>query len=298
MTKKKLFIATSTFGKNDNSLIKTLKMNNIYFEINKRGRKLKSKELIYYAKNFTHIIAGTEIYDKTTLKKLNNLKVIYRLGKGLDNIDQNYANKLNIKIYNTSVSLEKAVGELTVGLILNLVRKISIQDHNLKKGIWKKEMGNLLHGKYVGIIGFGKIGKYVSKILKNFGAKILINDLRNIKNKIPLKKLIINSDIITLHSSYVRKNFHLLNKNYLKLLKKNSFIINTSRPELIDNDFLYSLLKKEKIKGAALDVFDQEPYKGNFTKLNNVILTPHIGSYASEIRNQMEKEAVDFIMKN
>ena len=91
MTKKKLFIATSTFGKNDNSLIKTLKMNNIYFEINKRGRKLKSKELIYYAKNFTHIIAGTEIYDKTTLKKLNNLKVIYRLGKGLDNIDQNYA---------------------------------------------------------------------------------------------------------------------------------------------------------------------------------------------------------------
>ena len=72
-------------------------------------------------------------------KKLNNLKVIYRLGKGLDNIDQNYAKKLNIKIYNTSVSLEKAVGELTVGLILNLVRKISIQDHNLKKEYGKKK---------------------------------------------------------------------------------------------------------------------------------------------------------------
>ena len=298
MTKKKLFIATSTFGKNDNSLIKDLKKNNIYFTINKKGRKLRPEELIYYARNFTHIIAGTEIYDKSTLKKLNNLKVIYRLGKGLDNIDLKFANKLNIKIHNTSVSLEKAVGELTIGLILNLIRKISIQDHNLKKGIWRKEMGNLIHGKYVGIIGYGKIGKYVSKILKSFGAEVLISDLRNVKNKIPLKKLLINSDIVTVHSSYIRKNYHLLDKNHLKLLKKNCFIINTSRPELIDNDFLYSLLKKEKIKGAALDVFDQEPYKGNFTNLKNVILTPHIGSYASEIRNEMEKEAVEFMKNN
>ena len=95
-----------------------------------------------------------------------------------------------------------------------------------------------------------------------------------------------------------KNNHHLLNKNYLKLLKKTSYIINTSRPELIDYDFLYILLKNKKIKGAALDVFYNEPYNGKFCNLKNVILTPHIGSYASEIRNEMETEAVNFIIKN
>ena len=159
-------------------------------------------------------------------------------------------------------------------------------------------MGNLLFGKTIGIIGYGKIGKYVAKLLKNFGVKILFSDLKKIKNKVSLKNLIKNSDIISIHSSYVLNNHHLLNKSYLKHLKKTSYIINTSRPELIDYKFLYLMLKNKKIKGAALDVFYNEPYKGKFSNLNNVILTPHIGSYASEVRNEMETEAVDFIIKN
>lgn len=295
---KELFIATSTFDTENQGFLKVLKKNKVKFNLNPLKRKLNSKELIRYSENATHIIAGTELYNKEILSKLKNLKVIFRLGSGIDNIDLGIAKIKKIKIIKSKVTLEKAVGELTVGLIINLLRKISLHDQNLKKNIWKKQMGNLLFGKTVGIVGYGKIGRYVEKILKNFGVKILINDKKKIKNKISLKNLIIDSDIITLHTNYNNENLNLLNKNNLKFLKKNSIIVNTSRPEIIDYNYLYKILKLKRIKGAALDVFNKEPYEGKFQLLDNTILTPHIGSYAKEIRVAMENEAINSIIKN
>ena len=295
---KELFIATSTFDTENQGFLKVLKKNKVKFNLNPLKRKLNSKELIRYSENATHIIAGTELYNKEILSKLKNLKVIFRLGSGIDNIDLGIAKIKKIKIIKSKVTLEKAVGELTVGLIINLLRKISLHDQNLKKNIWKKQMGNLLFGKTVGIVGYGKIGRYVEKILKNFGVKILINDKKKIKNKISLKNLIIDSDIITLHTNYNNENLNLLNKNNLKFLKKNSIIINTSRPEIIDYNYLYKILKLKRMKGAALDVFNKEPYEGKFQLLDNTILTPHIGSYAKEIRVAMENEAINSIIKN
>ena len=295
---KELFIATSTFDTENQGFLKVLKKNKVKFNLNPLKRKLNSKELIRYSENATHIIAGTELYNKEILSKLKNLKVIFRLGSGIDNIDLGIAKIKKIKIIKSKVTLEKAVGELTVGLIINLLRKISLHDQNLKKNIWKKQMGNLLFGKTVGIVGYGKIGRYVEKILKNFGVKILINDKKKIKNKISLKNLIIDSDIITLHTNYNNENLNLLNKNNLKFLKKNSIIVNTSRPEIIDYNYLYKILKLKRIKGAALDVFNKEPYEGKFQLLDNTILTPHIGSYAKEIRVAMENEAINTIIEN
>ena len=294
----KVFIATSSFGKIDKNILKTLRKK-FTVKLNPLGRKLNSSELIVNAQDCTHIIAGTEIYDKQVIEKLKNLKFIFRLGSGVDNIDIDFLKKKKIKILKSTVTLEKAVGELTLGLVLNLLRKILNQDKNIRKNIWKKEMGNLLFGKTLGIIGYGKIGKYVEKIFKPLGAKILINDIRKIdtKNKVSLVKIIKKSDILTIHSNYTKKNYKLINKKYLRLFKKDSLIINTSRPEILDYDYLFNLLKNKKIKGAALDVFEKEPYYGKFVKLDNVILTPHIGSYASEIRNEMEFEAVKKLIK-
>ena len=143
-----------------------------------------------------------------------------------------------------------------------------------------------------------KLANMLKKILKNFGVIVLINDQKKMKNNTSLKNLITKSDIITLHTNYNNNNFNLLNKKNLKFMKKNSLIINTSRPEVIDYDYLYKLLKLKKIKGAALDVFNKEPYSGKFQLLENTILTPHIGSYAKEIRLAMEKEAIKSIIKN
>ena len=169
-------------------------------------------------------------------------------------------------------------------------------DQNLKKKIWKKEMGSLLHGKTVGIIGYGKIGKRLNKLLKSFGAKVLINDIKFIKNNVPLNTLLKNSEIISMNIN-LRSSKKILDKSKLDLLKKNCILINTSRPEVIDYDYLYKILLKKNIFGAGLDVFNKEPYFGKLINLKNVVLTPHIGGYSKEIRSKMEIEALSSIDK-
>lgn len=295
--KKKVFIATSSFLELENFKKKN-KINEFKFVLNPLKKKLTSKELLLYAKDCDYIIAGTENYDKNLLNKLDNLKCLFRLGSGIDNVDVNYLKKKGIKFSKSQTTPEIAVAELIVGYIFSFYRDIHDHDKNLKNKIWKKTMGSILHGKILGIIGFGKVGRYLHKILKNFGIQILINDIKNIKRKnTKLTTLIKKSDIISINMNFSKKN-KLLNQQKLNLCKKNCLIINTSRSEIIDNEYLFKILKKNKILGACMDVFDKEPYYGKFTKLNNVILTPHIGSYSKEIRSNMEKEALNYIVSN
>ena len=291
--KKQVFIATSSFSELEN-----LKLKKFRFLLNPLKRKLTSKELLLYARDCEYIIAGTENYDKDIIDKLNNLKCLFRLGSGTDNVDVNYLSKKGIKFSKSKTTPEIAVAELVVGYIFAFYRNIHEHDKNLKDKIWKKKMGSILYGKTLGIIGFGKVGKYLYKILESFGVKILINDIKKInKKKTKITTLIKKSDIISINMNFSKKNM-LLNRQKLNLCKKNCIIINTSRSEIVDNDYLHKLLKENKILGACMDVFDNEPYYGKFTKLNNVILTPHIGSYSREIRSEMEKEALKFVIKS
>ncbi len=159
-------------------------------------------------------------------------------------------------------------------------------------------MGSILFGKKVGIIGYGKVGSYLHKLLKNFGAEIYINEIKK-NNKLKftgLKHLLKNSDIVTINTS-LKSPKVILNKSNLDLLKKNCILINTSRPEVIDYNYLYYILKKHKILGAGLDVFHDEPYYGKLKNLPNVILTPHIGGYSEEIRSKMELEGIKEVQK-
>ena len=295
----KVFIATSSFLSLTANIKRTAKRKKIIFKTNPLKKKLNSHQLIKYAKDCKYIIAGTEIYDQKTLDKLKNLKYIFRLGSGIDNLDTDYIKKKKIKFFKSKITPEIAVAELIVGYIFSIYRNIIEHNNNLKKKIWKKKMGYTLSGKTVGIVGYGKVGKYVHKILKNFGINILINDKKNINlKKTHLDKLIINSDIISININLGSKKKILLDKKKLKLCKKNCVIINTSRPEVIDYEYLYQLLRRKKILGAALDVFAQEPYFGKLSSLSNVVLTPHIGSYSKEIRSKMEDEALKNIFKN
>ncbi len=292
--KKKVFIATSSFLELE-YFKKNSKFKEFKFILNPLKKKLSSKELLLYAKNCEYIIAGTENYDKKIINKLNNLRCLFRLGSGIDNVDINHLNKKGIKFSKSHITPEVAVAELIVGYIFSFYRNIHDHDKNLKNKIWQKQMGSILRGKILGIIGFGKVGRYLSKILKNFGIKILVNDIKKINKKnTNLNTLIRKSDIISINMNFSKKN-KLLDRQKLNLCKKNCLIINTSRSEILDNDYLYKLLKNNKILGACMDVFDKEPYFGKFIKLNNVILTPHIGSYSREIRSEMEREALNHI---
>ena len=218
------------------------------------------------------------------------------MGSGTDNIDLEYLKNNKIGFAKSKITPEVAVAELIIGYILSFYRNINEHDQNLKNEIWEKKMGSLLKGKTLGIIGYGKVGKHLHKIIKNFGVKLLINDVKKISQKnSKLEILIKQSDIISININHSTKK-KILNKQKLSLCKKDSLIINTSRSEVMDNSYLYKLLKNKKILGACMDVYDQEPYYGKFTKLNNVILTPHIGSYSKEIRSKMEKEAFSYIL--
>lgn len=293
----KVFIATSSFSELTTSVKATAKKKNFLFKKNPLKKKLTSDQLVKYAKDCNYIIAGTEIYNQKTLDKLTKLKYIFRLGSGIDNLDIEYLKKKKIKFKKSIVTPEIAVAELIVGYIFSLYRHIVEHNNDLKNKIWKKRMGSILNGKTLGIIGYGKVGKYLYKLLKDFGVKILVNDKKkiNIENT-NINKLIKKSDIISLNTNLYSKE-KLLDKKKLKLCKKNCIIINTSRPEVIDYDYLYLMLKTKKILGAGLDVFMKEPYLGKLTNLDNVILTPHIGSYSKEIRSKMEKEALKNILK-
>ena len=293
---KKLFIATSSFSEISKEIEKKFKKKKIVVKLNPLKKKLDKVSLIKYAFDADYIIAGTEIYNKEIISKLSNLKYIFRLGSGTDNVDIKFLEKKKISFKKSEITPEISVAELIVGYILMLLRKIHEMDQNLKNKIWKKEMGSLLHGKTVGIIGYGKIGKYLNKLLKSFGAKVLINDIKFIKNKVSLNSLLKSSEIISININ-LRNSKKILNKSKLDLLKKNCILINTSRPEVIDYDYLYKILLKKNIFGAGLDVFNKEPYFGKITNLKNVVLTPHIGGYAKEIRSKMEIEALNSIYK-
>lgn len=292
--KEKIVVTTTSFGEYDNYPIELCKKKGFEVILNPYSRKVKSEEFIQLTSGAIGIIAGTEPIKEEMLLQLHALKVISRCGAGIDNVDMNAAKRLGIKVFNTPDAPVLAVAELTIGLMYNLLRKISIMDNELRNGIWQKRMGNLLYGKKVGIKGFGRIGRKVAEFLKQAGCEIAYEDpfvedgalgLRCLS----LEELLGWADIITIHVPVSEK---LLGEKEFKLIKKGAWLINTSRGGVLDELILYKYLKNGYLSGAAIDVFENEPYTGPLRELYNVILTPHIGSYAKEARINMEMETV------
>jgi D-3-phosphoglycerate dehydrogenase len=268
---------------------------------NPYGRKLTELEVVELAKDCVGIIAGLEPLSSIVIDKLPNLKCISRVGVGMDNVDIEYANSKQIKVLNTPNGPTRAVAELTMGMVFSLLRRIPQADSNMKKNVWKKETGNLLYDKTVGIIGLGRIGKMVAEMFIALGNPVIGFDISS-DNKwaekfnielCDLQKVLERSDIITLHVPGSTDKKPIIGKSELEFCKNSTIIINITRGGVIDEIALYDALIRGNIKGAAIDVFEEEPYKGPLITLDNVILTPHIGSYASEGKLQMEIDSVE-----
>jgi D-3-phosphoglycerate dehydrogenase len=294
-----ILISTTSFATFSNKPLEIINKRNYNVIINKYGRKVSSDEIIELAKDAVGIIAGTESYTNEVFQQLPHLKVISRLGVGMDNIDLETAKGMGIKVYKTQTTPAQAVAELVVGLMVDAGRKISIQCSELKNGTWNKQMGELLHGKTLGIIGLGTIGKTLVKLVKGFNFNILAFDIFHDKefaraNDISycsLENLLRNADIVSTHLNLSENNIGIMGENQFAIMKPTSIFINTSRGEVVDEKALFYALECNKIGAAGIDVFHKEPYKGKLRDLENVVLTPHIGSYAKEIRIQMEIEA-------
>ena len=300
MKKRSVFVAPSTFGLHSSKPLELLKNSNFNISFNPKNQKLTEQELLLYSKDACGVLAGTEVYSKNVLDNLKHLKVISRLGVGLDNINLDIVKAKKIKVFKTETTPALAVSELVIGLAICLLRKIKSQDSLFRSGKWEKQMGSLLSGKTIGIIGVGKIGKTLIRLLSGFNTKILgfdknkDNELikKNILEYCDLKTVISNSDIVSIHLNLSESTNAMIGEKMLSKMKPQGILINTSRGEVVDEKALYEALKNKKFFGAGLDVFRHEPYIGPLSKLQNVILTPHIGSYAQEIRVQMEIESV------
>lgn len=299
----KITITTTSFAQYDSTPLELCRKNGYEIILNPYGRRVKPEELLELAKGSVGLIAGTESISEEILVNLSSLKVISRCGSGLDNLNLDAAKKLGMKVFSTPDAPTLAVAELTVALILALLRKIPLMDREIRTNLWKKRIGNLLCDKQVGIIGYGRIGRKVAELLKALGANVFYSDpfVREEQTptfpKVEFRELLKKADIITLHLSYTKENHRLLGQKEFSLFKQGAFLVNCSRGGIVDEKALYSALKDGKIAGAAIDVFEQEPYNGSLRELGNVILTPHIGSYAKEARVEMEVQAVRNLLK-
>lgn len=301
----KVLITTAPFSEYDKRTLEILKRPDIEFVINPYGRKLVEDELIQLVRDVDIIIAGTERYSTKVIDSANKLKLISRVGIGLDGIDLNYVKSKNIRVAYTPDAPAPAVAELTISLMLNLLRSVHVSNSELHSGMWKRIFGRRIEKCMIGILGFGRIGSKVAKILEAFGAgEILANDI--IPEKIPQngivrfaekEEIIENCDVITIHLPLTKKTSNLISYREISRMKKDAILINTARGGIVNENDLARALQSKKLTGAAIDTFVQEPYSGELTEEPNCLLTAHMGSMSHDCRSQMELESVQEVIR-
>lgn len=259
------------------------------------------------------IVRGRTKVDADTIRLASRLKIVGRAGVGLDNINLQTAKERGITVLNTPSAPTTSVAELTVGLMLSLLRKIPFADSNMKQGRWIKNqlMGDELQSKRVGVIGrAGRIGTEVSRILTvGFQSDVLGYDVIRPRG-IPglsyeiadsVEDLLQRCDIVTVHVPYSTQTHHLLNEDRLRMTKKGSYIVNTSRGDIIDGVALLKLLKEGYLAGAGLDVFHLEPPSDEWEKeLVNLpngttVVTCHIGAETRQAQKRASIEIAERI---
>lgn len=291
----KIAITTSSFARFSDAPLQLLRQEHIDYVLNPLGRKLTENETIDLLQDCVAVAAGTEPLTARVMDALPGLKVISRCGTGMDNVDMEAARARGIAVRNTPDGPTQAVAELTLGLALDLMRQVSRMDRELRSGVWKKRMGNLLGGKRLGIVGMGRIGRAVADIFTPLGVQVAFNDPVSCCGDypcMPVEELLGWADILSLHCSMTGGECSLFTAEHLRRMKRGSWVINVARGGLIDEQALYEALADGHLAGAAVDVFGNEPYTGLLSSLDNVILTPHIGSYAKEARIRMETDTI------
>ena len=296
-----ILISTSSFNLDNFSELSVIRSSGIKVKLNPFKTRLTEDQVIeLLGAESVGLIAGLESLNSRVLRSATALKVIARVGTGLDSVDLGEAAKLGIKVLNTPDAPTSAVAELTLGHILGLLRNIAKADRQIRDNKWQGQMGSLLETKTVGVVGFGRIGQRVAKLVASFGAKVIVSDPYTDTTEYEncaLDELCQRVDVLTLHLPYVEKTHNLIGSRQFQLMKKGSFVINVSRGGLIDEIALLQAVESEHIAGAALDCFEQEPYFGPLSKLENVQMTAHMGTYARETRDQMEREASLLLVK-
>ena len=293
----KVALTTSSFAQYSDEPLRLLAERGIEAVMNPHGRALTEDEAIALLQGCVGVAAGTEPLSAKVMDAVPGLRVISRCGVGMDNVDLAAASARGILVRNTPDGPTRAVVELTLGCALDLMRRVTLMDREVRGGIWKKRMGNLLHGKNLGIIGFGRIGRAVADVFAFMGCRVSFFDPfvagdQGAFQRRELNALLAWADIVTLHCAKPTDGAKVLDASRIAAMKDGAWLINAARGGLVDEDALAEALRQGRLSGAALDVFAKEPYTGPLAELPTVVLTPHIGSYARESRVQMEVDTI------
>lgn len=269
--------------------------------LSKKGLKVTNKpaitaeDLLQEVGKYEVIIVRSRTkITKQVIEAARNVKIIARVGVGLDNIDTEESNKRQISVLNSPEAAMNSVSELVIGFMINLSRQILLGDAETKKGNWiKNELnGTELRGKYLGIVGVGSIGRNLGRLARSLRMNLIGYDPVPIDREFvkevgmiitDLQTLVESSDFISCHVPSLPETKNMFNDKFFAKMKSTAFFINTSRGDVVDENALYDALSNHRIAGAALDVFQKEPTNNNrLVQLPNIICSPHIGAQTKE----------------
>jgi D-3-phosphoglycerate dehydrogenase / 2-oxoglutarate reductase len=251
------------------------------------SERLEEGELMRYAGQVDGVICGDDCFSSQVLDAYSpRLKVISKWGTGIDSIDREAATRLGIIVYNTPNAFTLPVADTVMGYILAFARRQPWMDRSMKAGLWDKVPCRSLSECSLGVVGVGKCGKAVLRRARAFGMELLGNDIVEIAPDflvengveiLPLENLLAQADFVSLNCDLNPSSFHLMNHHTLELMKKSAVLINTARGQVVAERDLVAALQANKIAGAALDVYEQEPLPADspLLSMDNILLAPH-----------------------
>lgn len=285
-----------------------LRENNVdVFVVDEPGEE----ELAELVKGYDGLIVRSKpLVTRRVIESSDKLVVIARAGVGVDNIDVEAAKSRGIEVITVPEATTTSVAELTIGLMIAVARRISFCDREVRKGVWPKKQaeGFELSGKILGIIGAGRIGSTVARIAKH-GLNMQIVYYSSTRKPgleeelgaryLPLNDLLRTADVVSVHVPLKNETRHMINEEKLRLMKKTAILINTSRGGLIDTNALIKALQEGWIAGAGLDVYEEEPLPKDhpLTRLENVVLTPHVGASTREAQERAGIQVAEKIVQ-
>lgn len=298
----RVLITTVPFGDTDPRPLDLLRAAGVDFLINPLGRKLREDELADMIGDAEVLIAGTEKISEAVMSRAPNLRLISRVGIGLDSVDLLAARRRGIGVSYTPDAPAKAVAELTIGLMFSLLRGTHVSNAELHAGAWRRYMGRRLEEVTVGVIGVGRIGTGVMARLQALGCRrILANDL------VPASSLETafrfswadketiyrEADVISIHVPLTRQTTGMVTRSEMMVMKPDACLINTARGGIVNESDLADLMQGGHLSAAAIDVFEEEPYTGPLACIERCLLTAHLGSMSVDCRVRMEVEATE-----
>jgi D-3-phosphoglycerate dehydrogenase len=302
---KKVLVTAPGFDLFGNDGKEALAGAGLAFEIVKGQQNLSVERLLELLPAYDALIVGSDEVTKAMLER-THLKVISKHGVGIDNIDLEAAAARRIMVCNVPGSiLEDAVADFTLTLILSLAKEIVIMDRETKQGGWKKRAGRTLQTSVLGVLGMGRIGKNIARKARALGMSVLGWDLRPDRNfavnhgveYVGFEDLLRNADFVSLNVPLSNETKGLIGTAQLQMMKQGSYLINTGRGGLVNEQALYNALRAGHLAGAALDTFGNEPPAGSpLLDLDNVIATPHTAAYTPETLRAVSRTAAENVV--